>query len=140
MRIDYEYLKTVLQAFAAAPKPVTDIEELKERGVTDDVDQFLFHMAILEDKAFIEQEDHEPGFGMQRSVDGFVSWAAVPLRLTAAGHEFLAGLEDQQTWNIVKRDFKNSSIETLKTLFKVASEEITKAAVKTFVLHGASQV
>jgi hypothetical protein len=130
MKIDHEYLKRLLHAFAEAPGPTTDINELEERGVPYDDPQFIFHMAILEDKGLVEQEDHDSGFGMRRGADGDVSWAAVPLRLTAAGHEFLEGLEDERTWPIVKRDFKHGSIEALKALFKAATEETAKVAVK----------
>ncbi|HEX2789701.1 MAG TPA: hypothetical protein VHN17_04670 [Steroidobacteraceae bacterium] len=78
MKIDHEYLKRLLHAFAEAPGPTTDINELEERGVPYDDPQFIFHMAILEDKGLVEQEDHDSGFGMRRGADGDVSWAAVP--------------------------------------------------------------
>jgi hypothetical protein len=55
MQIDYDYLKQVLEAFAAAPRPTTDIEELEANGINCESDAFLFHMGILQDKGLVEQ-------------------------------------------------------------------------------------
>jgi hypothetical protein len=95
MQIDYDHLKQLLEAFAAAPKPTTDIEELKHRGIDYQSDAFLFHTEILDDTGFVERADGDRGIGVLRSVDRFISWSAVPLRLTAAGHEFLGGLRNE---------------------------------------------
>lgn len=136
MQIDYDYLKELLEAFAEAPRPTTDIEELKSRGIEYDSDQFLFHMEILQDKGLIEQPDGDPGIGVSRSVDGFVSWGAVPLRMTAAGHEFLDGMRNEAAMTVVKRDFKHAGIETVKAVFKAACEESAKLAVRALLFGG----
>jgi hypothetical protein len=136
MQIDYDYLKEILEAFAAAPKPTTDIEELKRRGIDYKTDQFLFHMEILQDKAFIEQPDNGAGIGVQRSIDGYVSWGAVPLRLTATGHEFLDGMRNEQAMVVVKRDFKHAGIATVKAVFKAALDESAKLAVRALLTGG----
>lgn len=133
MQIDYDYLKQLLEAFAAAPRPTTDIEELKNRGIEYDSDQFLFHMEILQDKGLIEQPDGDPGIGVSRSADGFVSWAAIPLRMTAAGHEFLDGMRNEKAMAVVKRDFKHAGIETVKTVFRAVCEESAKLAVRAML-------
>ena len=94
MQIDYDYLKQLLEAMAAAERPWTDIEELKVRGIDYESDQFLFHMEILCDNGLIRQPDGSSDIGMRLSADRIVSWAAVPLRLTAEGHEFLDGMRN----------------------------------------------
>lgn len=136
MQIDYDYLKQVLEAFAAAPKPTTDIQELKRRGIDYNTDQFLFHMEILQDKGLIEQPDGSAGIGVQRSIDGFTSWGAVPLRLTAAGHEFLDGMRNERAMVVVRRDFKHAGIATVKAVFKAALDESAKLAVRALVSGG----
>jgi hypothetical protein len=133
MQIDYDCLKQLLEAFAAAPRPTTDIEELKAAGLDYETDQFLFHMEILDDYRLIAQPDGDPGIGVQRSIDGYVVWGVIPLRLTAAGHEFLDGLRSKEAMAIVKASFKHASIETVKTVMKTVLEESAKAAVTVFM-------
>jgi len=133
MQIDYDYLKNLLEAFAGAPRPTTDIEELKERGLDYETDQFLFHMEILADQDFIRQPDGDSGFGVFRSIDGHTSWSVLPLRLTADGHRFLDGLRDERAMAVIKKDFKHASIDTAKTIFKTVLEESVKGAVRAFI-------
>ena len=133
MQIDNDYLKQLLEAFAAASSPTTDIEELKTRGLDYSTAQFLFHMEILQDKGLIAQADGDPYIGVLRSIDGHVSWGAVPLRLTAAGHEFLEGMRNEQAMAIVKRDFKHASIETMKTVFKSVLTETAAVTARAMI-------
>lgn len=133
MQIDYDYLKQLLEAFAGAPGPTTDIHELQERGIPINDPQFLFHMEILQDKGLIGQPDGSRGIGVVRSVDGFVSWGAIPLRLTADGHEFLDGMRNENAMAVVKRDFKAAGIDTVKTVFRTILDESAKVAVRAFM-------
>jgi hypothetical protein len=113
MKTDQDYLKKLLDAFEAAPAPITNIFELEAAGLPYKDDQFVFHMGILADQGFVERDDHEPGFGLSRGIDGHVSWAALPLRLTARGHEFAEALHNKEVWATVKKEFKDASINTL---------------------------
>jgi hypothetical protein len=135
MQIDHEYLKRLLEAFAAASGPLTNIEELEGRGMPYRDPQFVFHMGILEDKALIARDDHKPGFGLTRSVDGFESWGVLPLRLTANGHEFLEALRDQRILAVIKRQFKTAGIGTLVTVSKTLLESYTKEAIGALMKH-----
>jgi len=38
----------------------------------------------------------------------------LPLRLSADGHEFIEALENVDVWTTIKRDFRDTSIKTLK--------------------------
>src|SRR5664279_4892716 len=89
MKIDHDYLKKLLEACQASEKPSFNIEDLKAAGLDYNDAKFEFHRAILDDKGFIQQDDGDPGFGLTKSIDGFLSWAVLPLRLTASGHDFL---------------------------------------------------
>ena len=133
VQIDYDYLKRLLEAFAAAPRPTTDIRELAQAGVDYETDIFLFHIEILLDKGFIQRQDGEPGIGIVRSIDDFITWNVLPLRLTASGHEFLDGLRNQEAMAVLKSKFKHAGIDTAKAIFKTVIEESVKGAVKAFL-------
>ena len=137
MQIDYDYLKQLLEAMAAAESPWTDIEELKARGIDYESGQFLFHMKILCDKGLVRQMDGSSDLGMRLSADRIPSWGAVPLRLTADGHEFLEGMRNKEAMALVKRDFKTAGIDTVKAVFRVALEESARIATKAVFGHGA---
>lgn len=137
MQIDYDYLKQLLEAMAAAERPWTDIEELKARGIDYESGQFLFHMKILCDKGLIRQMDGSSDIGVRFSVDHRVAWGAVPLRLTADGHEFLEGMRNKEAMALVTRDFKAAGIDTVKAIFRVALEESARIATKALFGHGA---
>lgn len=131
MQIDHDYLKRLLEAFQAAPRPVTDINELQCAGIACD-DQFVFHMGVLHDKGFIEREDGEPGFGILSGIgglDGEIVWMAASLRLTADGHEFLEALHDKRVWAVIKDRFKSAGIDTLAIVGKTLLETYTKQAL-----------
>jgi hypothetical protein len=126
LKIDQEYLKRLLEAFEAAEKPTTDIDELKLHGFNYKDDKFIFHLEILEDNAMVEG-DQDVGLGCQRSVDGKISWGIVPLRLTAMGHDFIEALRNKEVWKTIKSEFKDASISTL---YKVSKELIEAYAKK----------
>lgn len=113
MKIDQEYLKGLLEAFEAAPEPITDIQQIKGAGFDYEDDRFLFHMQILNDQGLVAREDGEPGVGALRGADFHLSWAVLPLRLTAGGHAFLEALRNKEVWQVIKTKFKDGSIKTL---------------------------
>ena len=133
MEIDYDYLKQLLEAFAAAPKPTTDIFDLKTRGIDYEADQFLFHIGNLQNKELVQQPDGSSDVGVSYSGEGQPTWSVLPLRLTAAGHELRDGMRSERAMAVIKRDFKHAGIDTAKTIFKVMLEESIKTATKAFV-------
>ena len=132
MKIDQDYLKGLLEAFEAADKPTTDIEELESRGFSNKDDKFLFHLQILEDQGLVEG-DKDIGLGYQRSVDGFISWGTIPLRLTAMGHDFIEALHNKEVWETIKTNFKEASIETLWKVSKELLEGYTKKKISALL-------
>jgi hypothetical protein len=50
------------------------------------------------------RRDGDPGFGLYVGMDGHISWGAIPLRLTAQGHEFLAALSNAEIWQKTKAE------------------------------------
>lgn len=116
MKIDQDYLKTLLLACQASEKPTFDIEDLNAFGIDYEAPQFEFHMKILTDQNLIERDDQDLGFGLIKSLDGFSSWAVMPLRLTAAGHQFVEALSNKEVWASIKSGFKDASLTTLKSV------------------------
>jgi hypothetical protein len=92
--------KKLLGACQASEKPTFDIEDLKAVGFDYYDKQFEFHMMILTDQGFIEQDDGDPGFGLTKSMDGHLSWSVLPLRLTASGHQFIEALSNKEVWAV----------------------------------------
>ena len=134
MQIDYDYLRRLMEAFAEAPRPTTDIEELQKVGLDYETDIFVFHMQILQDHNFIAQPDGDRDIGLRFGIgDDDPSWGAVPLRLTAAGHEFLDGLRSKEAMAVIKANAKSVSISTAKTIIKAVLEESVKVAAKGYL-------
>ena len=128
MKINHDYLKGLLEAFEAAGKPTTDIEELKACGYDYEEDNFIFHLQILNDQNLVEAENGD-GLGYRKGADGFVIWSVIPLRLTAQGHEFLEALRNSKVWETIKTEFKDASIGTLCRVGKQLLEGYTKRKI-----------
>jgi len=116
VKINQDYIKGLLEACQASTKPTFDIEELKAAGFDYSDPKFEFHMMILTDQCFIQQDDGDPGFGLIKSMDGLQSWSVLPLRLTASGHQFIEALANKEVWVAIKHSFKDASITTLKSV------------------------
>jgi hypothetical protein len=135
MRINQEYLKQLLEAFLDSKHPSINIDDLKELGLFDEQDLFVFHMQILDDKNLIVQMDGDCGFGLQMDMAGGYHWAVLPLRLTAAGHEFADALNNKEVWNTIKSSFKDVSIDTLVSVSKQLAEGYFKKKVENILMQ-----
>jgi hypothetical protein len=116
VKIDQDYLKMLLEACQASEKPTFDIDDLRTAGMDCADMRFEFHLMILTDHGFIQRDDGDPGFGLVKSIDGFPSWAVLPLRLTASGHQFIEALSNKEVWAAIKHDFQGATIATLKSV------------------------
>jgi hypothetical protein len=114
VKIDQDYLKELLESCQASETPTFDSEDLKAAGFDYNDTRFEFHMKILTDHGFVERDDGDPGFGLQKGIDGFLSWSALPLRLTASGHQFVKALANPEVWATLNQNFKDASIATLE--------------------------
>ena len=126
MKVNYEYLKQLLEAFEKVEKPYPLISEIS--NLSKEVDnQFVFHMGILHDQGFLQylirhgQSPFEPDID---EIDDF-SWGDFNVRLTAQGYDFLSALHQKNIWNAIKGDLKGNSIQTI---WKVAQGIATKIA------------
>ena len=125
MKIDQEYLKLMLNTFVESPHSFIWVADFIDRGIEMD-DKFLFHIQILEDQKFIEPLDKKSDLGYEILLGGEYRWQSRPLRLTASGHEFIEAINKSEIWKIIKEEFKDSSLSTLKS----AATSLLKAFAK----------
>ena len=114
MNIDQEYLREILNTFIESTKSFIWIVDISEKGIEID-DKFLFHIQILEDQHFIECLDKKSEIGYEITLGGNFEWKSRPLRLTALGHEFSEAINRPEIWEILRDEFKDASLTTLKS-------------------------
>ena len=114
MKIYQAYLKKMLNIFIESPRSHIWVADLVDAGIEMD-DKFLFHIQVLEDQRFIECLDRKSDIGYEIVLGGEFRWHSRPLRLTSSGHEFVEALNQAEIWDIITSEFKNASLETLKS-------------------------
>ena len=114
MKIDQEYLKEILNTFTESSRSFIWVKDILKKGIEMD-DKFLFHIQILEDQHFIECLDKKSEIGYEITLGGNFEWKSRPLRLTASGHEFAEAINRPEIWKILKGEFKDASLSTLKS-------------------------
>lgn len=117
MQIDQTYLKTILNTFIESTRSFIWVADIMEHGIEMD-DKFLFHMQILEDQQFIECLDKQSDLGYEIHLGGQFKWNSRPLRLTAAGHEFVDAINRKEIWDVLQTEFREASLSTLKSAAK----------------------
>lgn len=130
MKIDQDYLRKILNTFIESPRSFIWIADILDKGIKTD-DKFLFHMQILEDQHFIECLDKASALGYEITLGGNFEWKSRPLRLTASGHEFTEAINRPEIWQILKDEFRDASLSTLKStattlLIAFAKKQINK--------------
>jgi len=125
VKIDQEYLKMMLNTFIESPRSFIWVSDIIGKGIEMD-DKFLFHIQILEDQGFVECLDKKSDIGYEITLGGEFEWRSRPLRLTASGHEFVEAINRSEIWSIMKKEFKDSSLSTLKS----AATSLLKAFAK----------
>ena len=113
MQIDQDYLREILNTFTQSTRSFIWLEDLTRKGIEID-DKFLFHIQILEDQQFVECLDKRSDIGYEITLGGNFEWKSRPLRLTASGHEFAEAINRPEIWDILKQEFKDASLSTLK--------------------------
>lgn len=117
MQIDQEYLRQVLNSFIDSPRSFIWIADIMQHGIEVD-DKFLFHMQILEDQRFIECLDKKSELGYEILLGGEFRWNSRPLRLTASGHEFVDAINRPEIWDVLRAEFTDASLSTLRSAAK----------------------
>lgn len=132
MKIDQEYLKQMLNSFTESARAFIWVDAILDKGIAMD-DKFLFHMQILEDQGFIECLDQQSDLGYEIKLGGNFEWKSRPLRLTAAGHEFIEALNKPEIWEILKDEFQDASLSTLKSAAKSLLAAFAKKQLEKYL-------
>ncbi|RLB75537.1 MAG: hypothetical protein DRH24_19455 [Deltaproteobacteria bacterium] len=134
MKINQDYLKSLLNTFLESERPFAEIDDFQKMGLKID-DRFLFHMQILEDQKIIERFDKEQDIGLGYSIagSGVFQWIGTPLRLTANGHEFTDALNKTEVWEFIKTEFKDASVGTLCRVGKEMLGAFAKKQIKKYL-------
>jgi hypothetical protein len=65
-----------------------------------------------------------------KSACGVSAWSVMPLRLTAAGHQFVEALSNKEVWATIKHSFKDASISTLRDVSIMLLEGYAQQKIK----------
>lgn len=85
MKIDHDYIKRMIDIILGHPSPTFTIEDFDNAGLSHQTPEFEFHIKLFDDQGLIEQDDRDRGFGLIKGIDGYATWAVLPLRLTSRG-------------------------------------------------------
>lgn len=128
MRIDYEYLKNILEIILDNDHPDFRIDHprIKPLWINDaeEKSKLIFHMEILADQGLVEAAiPSQSGLGFRRSGDGGFAISVIPLRLTSKGHQFAADLSKPGVFELLATKFKELGPgEGIKAVFKVGTK------------------
>ena len=130
MQIDQDYLREILNTFTQSTRSFIWLEDLTRKGIEID-DKFLFHIQILEDQQFVECLDKRSDIGYEITLGGNFEWKSRPLRLTTSGHEFTEAINRPEIWDVLKQEFKDASLSTLRSaatslLLAFAKKQVNK--------------
>ena len=132
IKIDFDYLKALLENFEACKKPYPLVSEIALDKTEIDA-KLAFHVEMLMDQGFLvsyREDGNSPFEPDYENEEGF-SFLDLEVRLTAQGYEFLSALKQKNIFNAIKEDLKENSIGTIwkvaqGALTKIASEKIMK--------------
>ncbi len=138
MKIDYDYIKDFFERAAESPAPDFDIQKQmsdlwldtqdgKRVGNTEKLNKLIFHMEILEDQGLIRSSTDNHGLGFKRLSGGNYSVSVKALRITAAGHDFMAALGRQGVLDKLNTSFKDAGPgEAVKVAFALGAKALDK--------------
>ena len=124
MKIDYEYLGTILQVFIDADKAHITVFDIEESGVqvksTIDPnrfdERFIFHVQIALDNELISDKHGQVNgldtIGIKIS-HRMHTMLDTPVRLTQNGHDFAAALNNSEIMNKLKSEFKDAPFKVI---------------------------
>lgn len=123
MKIDFDEMKKILSTFIDADTPYITLKDLGFTGDHPDEDErFLFHFSLLVESGFISdqnlQTDSLEALGVVFYSSGY-GWAANPIRLTMAGHDFAKTINQKPILDRMKKELSDAPFDLVK---KVAEQ------------------
>jgi len=127
VRIDYEYIKSILDIFLESKKPTVDLNTFRSLHEANE-DNFIFHVEICADKGLITGAFKDRSIGISLGHDGYYC-SVVPWRLTADGHDFAAALNKPSIMGILKEKLKAESLSVVISVTKKLAERLVEDQV-----------
>jgi len=130
MKIDYAYLKKLLNIFVDVPKPTFSLLDIPwldlSKPPDEETHRFVFHMEILSDLALIESTTRgRLSLGITRTANCDYILSITPLRLTALGHDFTTGLNKSGVFERLTATFKDvGPTEVVKAVIKLSAKAV----------------
>ena len=121
MRIDYDYLKDILDVFLTCELPTVDWSSFTSLRKTDE-HKFVFHIEILVDKGLIEGALKDRSIGISRTFDDYAV-SVIPWRLTADGHDFAVSITKPSVLATIKEKFKSEGLSVVIDIAKKIAEK-----------------
>ena len=124
MKIDIEYIASLLNVFLEADTAHITILDFKESGIEIENTQnsglderFLFHIQLIIENGLLSNKNLECNglrtVGISLGFNNTVNVLAVPIRLTQAGHNFANALHNKEVLSKLKSELKDAPFKTL---------------------------
>ena len=121
MKINYDYLATLLNVFLDSEKAHVSISDIERAGIEVGEylpdDNYIFHMQLLMDSELISNADGEiEGLmtaGILMNGDGSYRRLSKGIRLTQKGHDFAKSLNDKEILLKIKSELKNAPFKAV---------------------------
>jgi len=125
MRIDYVYLKEMLDVFLDSDLPVVTWNDFKKQRVEND-HKLVFHLEILQDKDLIVGSLTNDNLGVRGISDNYMVHIK-PWRLSSDGHDFANSLNKPDILATIINNFKEQGLSiVIDVAKKVAVKKATQ--------------
>ncbi|OJI31084.1 hypothetical protein VV99743_03016 [Vibrio vulnificus] len=122
MKRNMELIRDLMLTIEGHPN---HIENIKFPNYSQD--EVYYHVALLIDARLLK------GDYMMIKNASMVPAKIYIEKLTWDGHEFLDDIRQENIWNVIKADFKNDSIATIKTVAKDLALGFAKKKIKNIL-------
>lgn len=133
MKHDLDEMKKLLNCFIESPEPYITLKELGLFDVDEKEQNILIaHLLLLAENGFISSLKLETGFeslGLhptQKSTGISWNFAIKPIRLTQAGHDFAAVLNQRPVFEKLKEEAQEAPVALLRKIGSALAEKLLK--------------
>lgn len=131
MRVDYDYLKQILDICLDSELPTVDWDSFSALTSKNE-HKFVFHLEIMVDRKLIESCSKNGSMGIEREHDAY-GVCIIPWRLTANGHDFASSLTKPGVLTTIKEKFKTEGLSVVIDIAKsMASKQAEKLLDESF--------
>lgn len=129
MKIDHDYIKSLLEAFESSLKESLTISDMQRLGFNTDDAGFIFHLRLLQDGDLIAPVNpHDHNLGFSKNINNHIVLSPVQIRMTSSGFEYLAAIRQSKIMEKVK-GFGSASLGVAVEIAKGLALEYARKAV-----------